>query len=155
MKKQFLLRDDQRREIKEAFDVFDAEGNGLIHVKDLRVALRALGLEPRKEELKKLTEDIERKNHASGRPVGSVDFNDFLSVLLEKMGERDSKDQIASAFSLFQPTKGGVIGLAELRRVCQDIGEHLTDEELLEMIKEADVDNDGSVNEEEFLRILS
>jgi Ca2+-binding EF-hand superfamily protein len=135
--------------------VFDAEGNGLIHVKDLRVALRALGFEPRKEELKRLTEDIERKNHSNSRPSGSLDFNDFLAVLIEKMGERDSKDQVSSAFALFAKPGSSGIGLADLRRVCHDIGEHLTDEELLEMIKEADVDGDGCVSQDEFLKILN
>jgi Ca2+-binding EF-hand superfamily protein len=32
--------------VKEAFDLFDANGSGNIEVKDLKVALRALGFEP-------------------------------------------------------------------------------------------------------------
>ena len=36
----------------------------------------------------------------------------------------------------------------------QELGERMTDEELQEMIDEADRDGDGEVNEEEFLRIM-
>ncbi|KAF4701310.1 hypothetical protein FOZ63_021754, partial [Perkinsus olseni] len=50
----FELRDDHKAELKEAFDVFDNDGTGTIDVRDLRVALRALGFEPEKDELKRL-----------------------------------------------------------------------------------------------------
>jgi Ca2+-binding EF-hand superfamily protein len=42
------LTDEQRAEIKEAFDLFDATGSGMINLQDLKVALRALGFEPAK-----------------------------------------------------------------------------------------------------------
>ena len=45
-------------EVKEAFDLFDTNGNGNIDVKDLEVALRALGFEPLKEDIKKLVSDL-------------------------------------------------------------------------------------------------
>jgi len=41
-----------------------------------------------------------------------------------------------------------------LKRVAKELGERMTDEELQEMIDEADRDGDGEVNEEEFLRIM-
>jgi Ca2+-binding EF-hand superfamily protein len=42
------LTDEQKAEIKEAFDLFDATGSGMINLQDLKVALRALGFEPAK-----------------------------------------------------------------------------------------------------------
>lgn len=35
-----------------------------------------------------------------------------------------------------------------------NLGEKLTDEEVNEMIREADIDGDGQVNYEEFVRIM-
>ena len=60
-KKKTVRRDDfrqeltkeQQEEIKEAFDLFDATGSGMINVQDLKVALRALGFEPAKTEIKR------------------------------------------------------------------------------------------------------
>ena len=44
--------------------------------------------------------------------------------------------------------------MKNLRRVAKEIGENMTDEELQEMIEEADRDGDGQVSEEEFLRMM-
>ena len=38
--------------------------------------------------------------------------------------------------------------------MAKELGENMTDEELQEMIDEADRDGDGEVNEEEFFRIM-
>ena len=48
------LTEEQKQEIREAFDLFDADGSGTIDVKELKVAMRALGFEPKKEEIKKM-----------------------------------------------------------------------------------------------------
>lgn len=37
------LSEKQKKDIKEAFDLFDADGSGVIDIKELKVALRALG----------------------------------------------------------------------------------------------------------------
>ena len=52
------LSEKQKKDIKEAFDLFDADGSGVIDIKELKVALRALGFEPKKDEIKKLISDI-------------------------------------------------------------------------------------------------
>ena len=79
----FELTDEQKQEIREAFDLFDADGTGKIDAKELKVglcvwwsgpgsgvaitacyclqvAMRALGFEPKKEEIKKLISDIDK-----------------------------------------------------------------------------------------------
>ena len=50
------LSDEQKSDIREAFNLFDTEGNGSIDTKDLNVAMRALGFEPRKEDIKKMVQ---------------------------------------------------------------------------------------------------
>lgn len=55
------MNDEQKQEIREAFDLFDADGSGTIDVKELKVAMRALGFEPKKEEIKKMISDIDKE----------------------------------------------------------------------------------------------
>ena len=49
---------------------------------------RALGFEPKKEEVKKMIADIDKDGS------GTIDFEEFLSMMTAKMGERDSKEEI-------------------------------------------------------------
>ncbi|CAK9101052.1 unnamed protein product [Durusdinium trenchii] len=145
------LKDEQKAEIKEAFDLFDTDGTGTIEAKELKVALRALGFEPKKEELKKLVSDLDKSGSSHGQ--GMLDFNEFLEIMTAKMSEKDSKEQIVKAFQLFKgPT--GKISFEDLKAVARELGENMSDEELQEMIREADKDDDGEVSEEEFMRII-
>jgi len=93
---------------------------------------------------------------ASAVPPGSgtIDFNEFLDMMTSKMSERDSREEILKAFRLFDDDETGKITLKNLRRVAKEIGENMTDEELQEMIEEADLDGDNEIDQEEFLRIM-
>jgi Ca2+-binding EF-hand superfamily protein len=142
------LTEEQKQEIREAFDLFDADGTGTIDTKELKVAMRALGFEPKKEEIKKMIADIDKEG------TGTIDFNDFLTMMTVKMSEKDSKEEILKAFRLFDDDETGKISFKNLKRVAKELGENLTDEELQEMIDEADRDGDGEINEQEFLRIM-
>ncbi|XP_074530315.1 uncharacterized protein cetn4 [Halichoeres trimaculatus] len=142
------LTEEQKQEIKEAFDLFDTDGTGTIDVKELKVAIRALGFEPKKVEIKQMIADIDKEGS------GTIDFSSFLSMMTQKMGEKDSKEEILKAFRLFDDDDTGKISFKNLKRVAKELGENLTDEELQEMIDEADRDGDGEVNEEEFLTIM-
>lgn len=68
--------------------------------------------------------------------------------------EKDSREEILKAFRLFDDDETGKISFRNLKRVAKELGENMTDEELAEMIEEADRDGDGEINEEEFLRIM-
>ncbi|XP_068438016.1 uncharacterized protein cetn4 [Clinocottus analis] len=142
------LTEEQRQEIKEAFDLFDTDGNGTIDVKELKVAMRALGFEPKKEEIRKMIVDFDKE------VSGTIGFIDFLSMMTSKMSEKDSTEEIMKAFRLFDDDGTGKISFKNLKRVAKELGENLTDDELKEMIDEADRDGDGEVNEQEFLRIM-
>jgi centrin-3 len=65
------LTDDQRQEIKEAFELFDSDKDGFIDYHELKVAMRALGFDLKKAEILKLLKE-------NGRP-GSDGFMDFES----------------------------------------------------------------------------
>ena len=75
----FELTEEQKQEIREAFDLFDTDGSGTIDAKELKVAMRALGFEPKKEEIKKMIADIDKDGS------GTIDFNEFLEMMTAKM----------------------------------------------------------------------
>lgn len=143
------LTDEQKQEIKEAFDLFDTDGLGKIDAKELKVAMRALGFETTKEEIRKIILDMDREGN------GTIEYQDFLDLMTIKMQERDPVEEMRKAFRLFIDDESNKISLRHLRRVAKDLGENMTDEELQEMIDEADRDGDGEISEEDFIRIMT
>ena len=64
-KRRTELTEEQRQEIKEAFDLFDTDGCGSINLKELKIAVRALKFEPKKEEVKKMIWEIDKDQSGS------------------------------------------------------------------------------------------
>ena len=147
-KNRLELTEQQRTEVRQAFDLFDTDGQGVIDGNALKVVLRALGFEPRKEEVRKMIASVDKSGS------GTIDFNEFLKLLLDKMSEKDSKEDAMRAFRQFDIDHQGRISFANLQAVARELGETMTDEEISEMITAADLDKDGFISEEEFLRIL-
>ena len=87
--------------------------------------------------------------------AGTIDFEEFVEMMTGKMGDRDSPEEIRRVFKLFDDDETGKISFRNLKRVARELGENMTDEELQEMINKADLDGDGEVNEEEFMRIMT
>merc|ERR550525_1831087 len=142
------LTEEQRAEIKEAFDLFDTDRSGTIDYHELKVAMRALGFDAKKQDLLKYIEQYDRED------TGRINFQDFNEILSQQMLDRDPDEEIFKAFSLFDDDNSGKISLKNLRRVARELGENLSDEEIQAMIDEFDKDEDGEINEEEFAAIM-
>ncbi len=54
------LTAEQRDEIKEAFDIFDADHDQMIDYHELKVAMRALGFDAKKQEVLKIIRDHDK-----------------------------------------------------------------------------------------------
>ncbi|CAG7865749.1 unnamed protein product [Brassica rapa] len=183
------LTDDQISEFKEAFSLFDKDGDGTfscygsaireslgcsfrfslsfwiqsccgefnnhfgwlagcITTKELGTVMRSLGQNPTEAELQDMINEVD----ADGN--GTIDFPEFLNLMARKMKDTDSEEELKEAFRVFDKDQNGFISAAELRHVMTNLGEKLTDEEVDEMIKEADVDGDGQINYEEFVKVM-
>jgi calmodulin len=61
-------------------------------------------------------------------------------------GKRHPQADLTAAVQVFDRDNNGFISAAELRHVMTSIGEKLTDDEVDEMIREADQDGDGRID---------
>jgi len=141
------LTEEQIAEFKEAFSLFDKDGDGTITTKELGTVMRSLGQNPTEAELQDMINEVD----ADGN--GTIDFPEFLTMMARKMKDTDSEEEIREAFRVFDKDGNGFISAAELRHVMTNLGEKLTDEEVDEMIREADIDGDGQVNYEGMLSV--
>ncbi|KAK6925470.1 EF-hand domain [Dillenia turbinata] len=132
------LTEEQIAEFKEAFSLFDKDGDGCITTKELGTVMRSLGQNPTEAELQDMISEVDADQN------GTIDFPDCNkpSCLVK---DTDSEEELKEAFKVFDKDQNGFISAAEKK---------LTDEEVDEMIREADMDGDGQVNYEEFVRMM-
>ena len=142
------LTEQQIEEIKEAFSLCDKDGDGSITTKELGTVMRSLGQTPTEAGLLEMIKEVDTNGD------GTIDFPEFLNLMAKKMQDTDTEDDLREAFKVFDKDNDGYILAAELRHVLTSIGEKLTDEEVDEMIKEADIDGDGQINYDEFVKMM-
>ena len=110
------LTDEQIAEFKEAFSLFDKDGDGTITTKELGTVMRSLGQNPTEAELQDMINEVD----ADGN--GTIDFPEFLTMMARKMKDTDSEDEIREAFKVFDKDGNGFISAAELRHVMTNLG---------------------------------
>merc|ERR1711959_170162 len=142
------LSEDQKKECKEAFDLFDSDGSGAIDASELKVAMMALGFEPTEDEIDKMVKDIDEDGNAT------VEFNEFMDMMEGKMSEKDQVEEMKKAFKLYDDDNTGKITFKNLERVAKELGEAMSAEDLQELITEADQDGDGALSEAEFIAVM-
>ena len=139
------LTDEQKKEIKDAFSIFE---DGGIHPDELRLAMKTLGFDTKNEEVQKIMEKVD------ARGKNPVNYEQFLDIMIERPNEKEPEVEMKKAFKILCEDGHDKITLKSLKKICSDLGENITDEELQEMIKEADKDEDTEVGEEDFIKIM-
>ncbi|XP_033763698.1 calmodulin-A-like [Pecten maximus] len=142
------LKEDQIAEFKEAFSLFDKDGDGTITSKELGTVMRSLGQHPTESDLKDMINEVDTDGN------GTIDFPEFLSMMARQVRDGNEDEELVEAFRVFDKDGNGFISASELRHVMLSLGEKLTDEEVDEMIKEADSNGDEQIDYNEFVSIM-
>ena len=128
--------------------------------------MRSLGQNPSESELQDMINEVDADNNGTIDFPGTRDDQlaingywliyvpEFLTMMARKMKDTDSEEEIREAFKVFDRDNNGFISAAELRHVMTSIGEKLTDDEVDEMIREADQDGDGRIDYNEFVQLM-
>merc|ERR1712222_232143 len=87
------LTEEQIAEFKEAFSLFDKDGDGQITTKELGTVMRSLGQNPSESELQDMINEVDADNN------GTIDFPEFLTMMARKMKDTDSEEEIREAFN--------------------------------------------------------
>jgi len=142
------LTPEQLAEFREAFSVFDKDGDGTISEKELGTVMRALGLNPTDDELTQMVKEVDIDGN------GEVDFEEFCTMMVRRMEDTDGDEEILEAFQVIDRDGDGFITESDLKDLLANLGDKVTEEEISDMIKEVDLDGDGKVSFVEFLAMF-
>ncbi|KAI8360736.1 hypothetical protein EDC96DRAFT_513274, partial [Choanephora cucurbitarum] len=91
---------------------------------------------------------------ADAKGNGKVDFDDFMAVM-NKQHETNAEEGVLRVFEMIDTDHDGQINNADLKRGISLFGKSVTDADIEDMMASADVDGDGLINYEEFLKIMT
>ena len=140
---------EQLEELKEAFHLFDTQHSGSIDAREFKAAMRALGYDFKKQDVVQCFAEPE-KEASSGR----LSFEEFLKVVAPRLRDKTSREEVFKVFKLFDEDNTGRISFKNLRKIAAEVGESISDDELHEMIGEADRTGDGLITFEDFYRVM-
>ena len=84
-----------------------------------------------------------------------IELYEFIQLMLLKSKDHDPEDEIKAVFDIFDVNKDGAISHQELRDGMAKFGEHLTDKEVEQLIKDVDLDGNGELDFKEFLAFVN
>lgn len=117
--------------IREAFALFDKDGDGEVTGQEAALVMRSCGIIPNADDMKNMP--------------ATMDWQVFQGIMTKKLSSCDPKADLIKAFKTFDRQGDGTLSADELSQVMKTLGEMLTDEEVEEMIRDADPQKTGRV----------
>ena len=139
-----MISEEQLEDMKKLFRVLDVKKESKLPVSQLRRLMRALDFDLDKSELQKVTEKIDPDK------TGFITWDNLVLVMEDRLKEVDTYEDFVEAFTKLDKDKDGEISAPEYRQMMATMRHKLTEEQIEEMMAEADAKGEGVVNMETF-----
>jgi Ca2+-binding EF-hand superfamily protein len=171
------LSNQEQEQIKDIFELFDTDGGGSIAASEMDAAMLALGFKPSKHIQKSSSYqnldsalDMEKIDRDKSKTITLDEFTAMMKGEVMGLGPLEAiwtafsalscSDDLSNGLAVLSETRSsgndgwGTVSIEGLRRACRHFDVKLTEDELQYMMIETDLDGDGSVDREEFMRIM-
>jgi len=153
---------EQVKELRTAFQLFDKDKDGCITSSELCQVMKSLRQQANNAEIEEMINMVDIDGN------GTVDFQEFLTMMSRSKAAHDKsqsasgeapkqnsqEDEMRQAFKVFDIDGNGFIDANELKLTMQNLGEKLTEFDVKAMIREADMNGDGNIDYEEFIKMM-
>ena len=132
--------------LREAFDLFDIDEKGFLDINELQKNLNDLGIMSKNKDLQNL--DMEGKKE--------IDFNTFVELFGARPVCRN-EEEAKKLYSVFlgDYDLNRKLSVDDLRRVAEELGLELAENEIEEMIKSVNPEEPDCISFDEFFRIMT
>ncbi|ELT99719.1 hypothetical protein CAPTEDRAFT_166289 [Capitella teleta] len=132
-----------------AFQIFDANKDGHISSTELTALLRQIFQDPTEEQAQEMITALDENKS------GQIEFPEFCKHMKTQYKTNGEKsEELKAAFQIFDKDGNNFISADELMNLMQTFGERLSEEEAKEMIAVADVNSDGKIDYNEFVKMM-
>ena len=143
------IPEDKINEYKEAFDMFDRDKQGTISCDEIYKIMKNYGNPMKKEEIEYMIEEIDEDGD------GEINFEEFVTMMEKQTNiiDETEEDAVLLAFKNFDRDHDGKITNFEFKYILGQIGDgRFSNEEINLLFKEADLDADGMLDYQDFIR---
>ena len=135
-------------EFKDAYSLIDKNKEQSINTKNLGSMMRALKMDPTEVELRDMINEVD----ADGS--GDIDFPEFLAMMAQRKKREELDAEIEETFKLFDLDKDGLINEKELKEVMTAMGEIVSDDEVRQIMSEANQSGNNGICLEDFRKMF-
>ena len=128
--------------------MFDKNKDGKITIMELANVMRSLNLDPTEEELKEMIDEVDLDGN------GEIDFEEFVTLMNRRSKETDTEEVILNAFRVFDIEGNGLLSITDMRHIMINMTDYGSEDDLDDILINADTDGDGFIKYEEFIRML-
>ena len=127
--------------------LFDKNQDGYVHTQELGTLLRAINLNPTESELVDLMKKVDTINS------GQFNLQQLETLVRNRGKDSDSLQDVVDALKVFDSDHDGKITVDEFLYAMVNMGERMTEEEVKEILADAELEG-NSIKVEEFAKMI-
>ena len=139
---------ETRNKLKANFNNFDKDQDGLISYQELKELMKQTSKSFIEADLQDLLNEVDINEK------GQINCKTYIDIISKLNRKNDTDDEIIEVFKIFDKDNSGLISTKKIMDIFLKIDENIKEEEVLQMIKECDIDQDGYLNFEEFSHMV-
>ena len=140
------LPKNKEEEYKKVFELHSKGQEGNVNKQELASIFKAINIDASDEEIKEIIKKIDLEDKKE------INYEEFLRIINQREKDIDEEEEVLKAFKVFDKDGNGLININELKDIMLSMGNNWSENEINEMFVEADIDMDGYLNYEDFVR---
>jgi len=142
-------KDETYNSLRQAFDKFDSNGDEVISPSELKSVMNSLNMSISDKQLDDMIKQVDTNKN------DKIEWTEFYAYMKAIVERRETVEQIKASFKEFDIDGDGFVDADELQQKLSELqGESISKAEILEIISSVDVNNDGKIDLEEFIKLM-
>jgi Ca2+-binding EF-hand superfamily protein len=146
------LSNEEIEEIRQAFELFDSNGEGKLDPKELISSMKALNYDKENPTMYNLLADLETFNSKKNE---RITFDEYVTAINAKLRDSESKEGVRRIFDMFiDDPNSDTININSLRKVALELGENMSNDDLKDMLERTSTSG-KEITFDEFYEIMT